>query len=138
MAYLNFAETGIAAGRSRTRSAPTSQGPSAQDISAQGFSALEWSVIALARFDRRSSLNKPGRLAIAMAALFGSEPNPTLADPRLEALRRVAVLGWRDGYAIPASELQAFEQAGFSLDQYELLQRSIGRARTQNGRKIYA
>jgi hypothetical protein len=67
---------------------------------------------------------------VAFGTLFGrSRPNPRLADQRLEALRRVAVLGWHYGYTIPTEELRAFLAAGFSLDQYELVQDSIGRAR---------
>uniref|UniRef100_UPI00300F64A7 hypothetical protein n=1 Tax=Pseudomonas granadensis TaxID=1421430 RepID=UPI00300F64A7 len=60
-----------------------------------GFSALEWQVVAIAQHDRLSSLEKPGRLAVALGVIFGGEvSNPKLADQKLEALRRVSVLAW--------------------------------------------
>jgi hypothetical protein len=94
-----------------------------------GFSGLEWSVIALAERDRIASLREPGRIAKALGAMFGTTRPGRLADERLEALRRIAVLAWRRGYAVPVSELLAFIGAGFSTDQYEMLQTSIARGR---------
>jgi alkylhydroperoxidase family enzyme len=89
------------------------------------FSPIEWSVVALARGDRLTSLREPGRISMAMGALFGERTNPRLADPRLEALRRMSVLTWHHGYTIPSSELRAFCAAGFDAAQYELLVDSI-------------
>ena len=97
---------------------------------AEGLSGLEWSVVALARRDPLGSLSQPGRIATAMGRLFGTGSNPRLADPRLEALRRLAVLAWRHGYVLPNSELKRFLAAGFTLDQFETLLRSISGART--------
>jgi hypothetical protein len=94
-----------------------------------GFSGLEWSVIALAERDRIASLREPGRIAKALGAMFGTTRPGRLADERLEALRRIAVLAWRRGYAVPVSELLAFIGSGFSTDQYEMLQTSIARGR---------
>ncbi len=105
--------------------------PAGSTAPAASFSALEWSVIALARRDRLSSLGQPGRIARAVASLFGLWRDSPLADGRLEALRRMAVLAWHKGYAVPVSELHAFKAAGFTIDQYELLQASIGRGRAQ-------
>ena len=93
------------------------------------LSALEWSVVAVARNDSLASLREPGRLGMAMAALFGGRQNPKLTDPRLEALRRVAVLAWHHGYTLPVSEIKAFMKAGFSADQFETLLASISRGR---------
>jgi alkylhydroperoxidase family enzyme len=93
------------------------------------LSALEWSVVAVARRDSLASLREPGRLGMAMAALFGGRQNPKLTDPRLEALRRVAVLAWHHGYTLPVSEIKAFMKAGFSADQFETLLASISRGR---------
>ena len=93
------------------------------------LSALEWSVVAVARKDSLASLREPGRLGMAMAALFGGRQNPKLTDPRLEALRRVAVLAWHHGYTLPVSEIKAFMKAGFSADQFETLLASISRGR---------
>jgi hypothetical protein len=99
------------------------------------FSALEWSVIALARRDRLGTLNQPGRISKAIASLFGLWRDSTLADGRLEALRRMAVLAWHKGHTVPVSELRAFKAAGFSSDQYEMLQASIGSGRAQFERR---
>jgi len=93
------------------------------------LSALEWSVVAVARNDSLASLREPGRLGMAMAALFGTRQNPRLTDPRLEALRRFAVLAWHHGYTLPVSEIKAFMKAGFSADQFETLLASISRGR---------
>ena len=57
------------------------------------LSALEWSVVALARGDRLSSLQAPGKFSTFLKRLFeGERPSPAFADKRLEALRRVSVL----------------------------------------------
>ena len=101
-----------------------------------GFSGLEWSVIALAQGDRVASLREPGRIAIALRALYGTARPSRLADGRLEALRRIAVLAWHHGYSVPVSELRAFLAAGFSTDQYEMLQTSIARGRTTRRPRI--
>ncbi len=88
---------------------------------ASRLTALEWSVVALARSDRLATIRRPGRIAIAMVGLFGSRHNPKLADPRLEALRRMAVLSWHHGLAVREGEVEAFLTAGFTSGQYELL-----------------
>jgi hypothetical protein len=98
---------------------------------ATGLSALEWSVVALAQRDRMSSLSRPGRLSVALGTVFGSRRNPHLADPKLEALRRMAVLSWHRGFSVPAGELKAFLAAGFSSAQYETLVASISTARSR-------
>lgn len=122
MAYLAFAEPGMAAAARATASTP----PAAKSR----LTALEWSVVAIARRDGLSSLRMPGRMATALGAVFGQQTNRRLADPRLEALRRIAVLGWHWGYRIASVEIRAFLQAGFSPDQYELVVDSINAART--------
>lgn len=98
---------------------------------------LEWSVVALARFDRLSSLDPPGPVATWLARLFGPARPAVLADARLEALRHMAVLAWHQGYSVPPGRLRAFLDAGFTLDQYELLQSRIGaeRAKTRGRRR---
>jgi hypothetical protein len=94
------------------------------------LSALEWSVVAVARRDGLGSLREPGRLTSALAGLFGRRGGRRAPNARLEALRRVAVLAWHHGWRVPTSELRAFLTAGFSLDQYELVQASIARGRS--------
>jgi hypothetical protein len=100
------------------------------------FTALEWLVIAVAERDRLSSLRQPGRLAVALGRLFGSSETPRLADPRLEALRRLAVIAWHRGFDVPQSELAAFHAAGFSVAQAEMLLQNVlsRRANRRRGR----
>ena len=119
MAYLNFSEVQGGAAATVAKPAPKS-----------GLSALEWSVVAIAQKDRLSSLNKPGRMAMALGVIFGgSTGDPTLADSQLEALRRVAVLAWHHGYAVSRHEISAFHAAGYTAEQYETLLASISRGR---------
>lgn len=103
--------------------------PVPADAPATQLSALEWSVVAIARNDRLSSLRDPSRLSVAMGRLFGARHNPRLADPKLEALRRMAVLSWHHGYTVPTSALNAFTDAGYTIAQYETLLGSIASAR---------
>ncbi|HWU93219.1 MAG TPA: hypothetical protein VN106_08240 [Sphingomicrobium sp.] len=94
------------------------------------LSALEWSIVAMAERDRFSSLREPGRIVAALGSLFGVRRPNRLANDRLEALRRIAVLAWHHRWNVPKSELHQFLAAGFSIDQYELIQTSIGQARS--------
>lgn len=126
MAYLAFSEVG-AAGLAE----PVAAIPVAPRSASASLSALEWSVVAIARKDRMSSLRTPGRIAMAMGAVFGDRPNPRLADPRLEALRRIAVLSWHHGYTVPSHAVHEFLAAGFSPAQYELIVDSIGVTRRE-------
>ena len=101
----------------------------------EGFSALEWSVVALAERDTLGSLRAPGRVAVAMGVLFGDRHNPRLADPQLEALRRMAVLSWHHGFAVHGRDVRAFVEAGFTVEQYETLVASIGAAKAKRPRR---
>jgi hypothetical protein len=126
MAYIDFASAahGAAAIATAPRHDPLPVAAEPQ------LSALEWLVVAIARRDGLASLRAPGRLSMAMGVLFGTKPNPRLADPKLEALRRLAVLSWHHGFAVPASAVKNFLAAGYSTDQYEALVASIASART--------
>jgi len=99
------------------------------------LSALEWSIVALAERDTLASLREPGRLAAAMESLFGLARPNKLADPKLETLRRVAVHVWRNRWKVPGDELQAFIDAGYTLDQYELIQLSIAKSHQKARRR---
>ncbi len=102
------------------------------------FSPLEWTVIALARRDRISSLSEPGPVARAFGSLFGLGRQSSLADPRLEALRRLAVHAWHKGYKLPVSEIKRFIAAGFSSGQYETLLASVSTKRLERRRSFAA
>lgn len=123
MAYMDFAADPLLA--------PPTFAPRADPGVEGRLSALEWSVVALARYDRISSLARPGRLAVALGKVFGTRPQSLhLADPKLEALRRMAVLYWRQGRAVADPERAAFHRAGFSHRQYRTMTASIDGART--------
>jgi hypothetical protein len=130
MAYLAFFEGTAGLPVELTPAAPEAAvvAPVADTAPAR-FSPLDWQVIALAERDTKGSLRRPGPLATALGNLFGTGRNPRLADPQLEALRRIAVLSWHHGYVVPPHEVRAFTDAGYSLDQYELLMDSIAEAR---------
>lgn len=122
MAYISFA-TGAAA------ALPQNAAPAATKADhPAGFSPLEWSVVMLARHDRPSSLREPGRFTKLLGRLFGEAFNRRLADPKLEALRRMAVLTWHRSYDVPKPEIQAFFAAGYNADQYELLGQRVSQA----------
>jgi hypothetical protein len=95
------------------------------------LTALEWSVVAMAEKDGLSSLREPSRFIAALGSLFGARRPNRLANERLEALRRLAVHAWLYRWNVPDSELRDFLAAGFTQDQYQLVQNSIAQARTR-------
>jgi hypothetical protein len=100
-------------------------GSPANDTARPDFSALEWSVIRLARVDSLSTLRAPGRFGRFINWLMGRNGRLELANERLEALRRMAVLSWHFGFTVPGDDVANFLSQGFSPDQYELMVRSI-------------
>lgn len=108
-----------------TRSQTAVTQPPAAKARTVGFSALEWSVIALSQRDSLRSLATPGRMSRALGGLFGRGTASRLADPRLEALRRVAVYARYRGFALPVTEVSAFTENGFSEAQMEMLVTSV-------------
>ena len=91
------------------------------------FSNLEWSVVRLARVDSLWTIRTAGRLRRFWNWVVG-RGNPELANPKLEALRRMAVLTWHYGFTVPGDDVANFISAGFSPDQYELMAGSINAA----------
>ena len=100
-------------------------GTPANDTAKPDFSALEWSVIRLAKVDGLSTLRAPGLFRRVVNWLLGRNGGPELANERLEALRRMAVLSWHFGFTVPGDDVAGFLSQGFSPDQYELMVRSI-------------
>lgn len=96
----------------------------AAPVAGPQFNALEWSIIRLAKVDRLWTIRKAGTLRRMWNAVLGRN-NPELANERLEALRRIAVLSWHYGFTVPGEDVANFLSAGFSPDQYELLVNSI-------------
>lgn len=129
MAYVDFSDAPLP---------PAHDGSPKHDVGPAALarlSALEWSVVALAQRDRLSSLARPGRVSIALGKVFGTRrTGQHLADPKLEALRRIAVLSWHHGVAVPAAEVVAFFRAGFTAGQYKTIAASIAAARSREVR----
>jgi hypothetical protein len=100
----------------------------ANDLARSDFSQLEWLVIRLARGDELSSLREPGQIGRFINWLMGRGGSPELANERLEALRKIAVLSWHFGFTVPSEDVSDFLSAGFTADQYELLVMSISAA----------
>ncbi|WP_230279483.1 hypothetical protein [Croceicoccus sp. Ery15] len=83
---------------------------------------LERRVIDIVRKDSLKTL-KPrrerGRLA---RILLGPEPvSPSFANPRLEAIRHVAVYGWQQGIALPARALGEARAAGLTRSEIDAI-----------------
>jgi hypothetical protein len=92
------------------------------------FTPLEWSVIGHASSDGLWTIRPPrGRIGKFWNWLIG-RGNPELANPQLEALRKMAVLSWHYGFSVAGIALADFFSAGFSPEQYELLVSSVTRA----------
>lgn len=120
MAYLARIET--------HDSQPVALLPLARPVSAKPeFSPLEWSVIRLAKVDRLWTIRAAGRVRRLWNWLL-ARGNPALANEKLEALRRMAVLTWHYGFTVPGEDVRNFLSAGFSPDQYELMAGSINAA----------
>lgn len=94
---------------------------------AQSLSALEQTVVALAVFDDRRTVEPLGPLGRLAARLFGFSRSTKLADARLEALRRYAVLARVDGVGLSETERDAFLAAGFSKHAAAAVQRLTAR-----------
>ena len=119
MAYLDLDTMTAAPVTSRCQAAPVA------DEQPAGFSALEWSVIALAERDTLGSLATPGRMSRALGSVFGRGTRTRLADPRLEAVRRLAVYARHRGFGVPITEIANFHSVGFSEAQMETLITSV-------------
>jgi hypothetical protein len=101
------------------------------------FSSLEWSVVRLARVDGLSTLREPGPIGRFLNWLMGRNGTPELANPQLEALRRIAVLSWHYGFTVPSDDVADFLAAGFTADQYELLVTSVRAAISAGSQRIH-
>lgn len=109
MAFIDFSDAGASeALRAAHRIAIVEQ---ADDL----LSQLERRVIELARHDGLESL-KPLRQRRWLARLiFGpTPPSKTLANEKLEALRKLAVMAWNEGFTLPTSAIREALAAGHS------------------------
>ncbi len=111
--------------------------PAPAPVPETDFTPLEWSVIRLSRVDSLSTLRAPGRFHRFINWLMGRQGSPELANPRLEALRRISVLSWHYGFTVPGDDVADFFAEGFSPEQYELLVHSIRAAITATSQRIH-
>ena len=101
----------------------TTSAPRHDPVSLVG--ALDRTVVELARADSRWSLRAPGRIDVLLRWMFGITSTNRLADPRLEALRRFAVLLRLRGDRLPALETDRLIAAGYLREAVEELRRMI-------------
>ena len=122
MAYRSFATHPLAVSEGFE-----SQRIAAPDPDEARFAPLELKVIALAEADPVASIGSPTRFTRFFERWFGFKLPRPLANERLEALRRFAVLARVSGGRLPAEEVKNFLTAGFSLLQARALQRRATR-----------
>jgi hypothetical protein len=103
---------------------------------ANGLNDVECAVVQLSREDPLFSLDDRRSALDRMATVFGVRPPNTLADPRLEALRRHAVLLRLRGMA-SETEMARFIAAGYSVQQSAAIERMVAPWRSQSDRDIH-
>lgn len=129
MAYLDIAERGFATASFAPPPLPQ------RDETMRAFTGQEWTIIGLAREDRLSSLREESEFKEFLRLIFGFERQRPLSNPRLEALRRIAVLSWHHGYNVAPSEVGAFLAAGYSPDHYDAMLAHIGHERAVSAKR---
>jgi len=85
------------------------------------FSRTELSTIRLGMQDPVASLSKPGAISLRLMTAFGIHVTTTLADPRLEALRRLVVSLLHHPLERSCDEIEAAMAAGISVAQANML-----------------
>lgn len=85
-----------------------------------GFTPLEQSIIRLAFVDRPWTARNQGPLRRLWNGLIG-RGNPRLTAPRLEALRKMAVMARHFGRSVPDDVVRDFLSAGFTTEHFEQL-----------------
>lgn len=113
MAYRAFDEWPLVVGAAPAAGAVTAARPVRDGVREPAFGPIEASVVALAAHDHRWSIRPRTRFVRLVEALFGFRQSNRLADPRLEALRRFAVLARVTRGRPPQAEVEAFLAAGF-------------------------
>jgi len=92
------------------------------------LTATERQVILASLRDPASSLESGGRIRTALRWIFDVRPPNPLADARLEALRRFAVLMRRFGDRLSTIEIDRLAMAGYSPGQIREASRRIASA----------
>ncbi|WP_404478245.1 hypothetical protein [Novosphingobium sp. BL-52-GroH] len=123
MAFIDFAD----AAHQMVPAVSKTAAPSA----AAPLSALERRIVALARHDGLDTL-RPRRKRgwLARLILGPTPPSAMLANEQLEALRRLAVRAWQQGYTLPVSALKEARAAGYSETKIGAVIDTINQSRT--------
>ena len=104
----------------------------ATQLLAPAFTALELSIIRLARTDRMWTVREVGPFRRLWRGII-ARGNPRLANDRLEALRKMAVVAWHFGARAPVTAIRKFLFAGFTRSHVEQLLATIEASRTAQG-----
>lgn len=94
------------------------------------LTSLEVTVLALACRDPLSSILPKKRFALYP---FGPRPHSPLANPRLEALRRYAILYRLHGRDVAAAERGRIHAAGYDPRQIAAIEAVVAQARSRQG-----
>lgn len=98
--------------------------------SADTLTAIERRVVELAREDGLDTLRPPRKRGWLARLVLGPTPaSPMLANEKLEALRRLAVRAWHQGYTLPVSAIEEAQAAGYSENQIGAVIDAVGRSR---------
>jgi hypothetical protein len=82
---------------------------------AEDITPFEWRVVELAKNDERGTLLPLRKRGWFARLILGPQPpSRQLANEKLEALRRLAVHAWHDGYLLPVSAIKDAMQAGYT------------------------
>jgi hypothetical protein len=130
MAYVNFAD-GDGAADLRPSLIPATVAVA----DGRALSQREWMIVQLARDDGLASLREEHRFSRFMRMIFGIERKTPYANPRFEALRRLAVMSWHHGYNVNSREIPEFLSAGYSIEHYDAMLAHIGRERAASARR---
>jgi hypothetical protein len=95
----------------------------------QTLGGIEWAIVDMARVDGPRSLNPRSFFNRLMRRLFGFAAPQPLANERLEALRRFAVIAWHRA-EIRTRDMRALFSAGFSSNDAA---RILGRIAERRG-----
>lgn len=139
MAFIDFRslEGTIASSPDCTQLARAPIAPVAtpDDVTAEDISAIEWRVVDLAEHDARASLRPFRKRGWFARLILGPQPpSRQLANERLEALRRLAVHAWHDGYLLPVSAIKDAMTAGYTeLQAGRVIDRIVEKRHARKG-----
>ncbi|MBB5712496.1 hypothetical protein [Sphingomonas xinjiangensis] len=94
--------------------------------SSKPFTVLEEEVISISKLDTLNTVLEPSRLTRWLRAVTAAKVSPPLADRRLEALRRFAVLARLGGRKWLGGATSEAHDAGYSDWQLAKVREAVG------------